>query len=38
MENLNEKMDEQLKNRVEELNRGNDENRDGKLDAADLKA
>ena len=28
MENLNEKMDEQLKNRVEELNRGNDENRD----------
>lgn len=38
MENLNAKMDEQLKNRVDELNRANDENKDGKLDAADLKA
>lgn len=28
----------QLKNRVAELNRANDENRDGRLDAADLKA
>ena len=31
-------MDDQLKNRVAELNRANDENRDGRLDAADLKA
>ena len=38
MENLNTQMDAQLKNRVAELNRGNDENRDGRLDAADLKA
>ncbi len=38
MEKLNVQMDEQLKNRVEELNRGNDENKDGRLDAADLKA
>lgn len=38
MENLNTQMDDQLKNRVAELNRGNDENRDGRLDAADLKA
>ena len=38
MENLNAQMDDQLKNRVAELNRGNDENRDGRLDAADLKA
>ena len=38
MENLNRQMDDQLKNRVAELNRGNDENRDGRLDAADLKA
>lgn len=38
MENLNTQMDDQLKNRVAELNRGNDENRDGRLDVADLKA
>lgn len=38
MENINAKMDEQLKTRVKELNHANDENRDGKLDAADLKA
>ena len=38
MEKLNEQMDEQLKTRVEELDRGNDENKDGKLDVADLKA
>ena len=38
MENLNAQMDDQLKNRVAELNRANDENRDGRLDAADLKA
>ena len=38
MENLNTQMDDQLKNRVAELNRANDENRDGRLDAADLKA
>lgn len=38
MENVNAKMDEQLKTRVKELNHANDENRDGKLDAADLKA
>ena len=38
MENVNAKMDEQLKTRVEDLTRSNDENRDGKLDAADLKA
>lgn len=38
MEKLNAQMDEHLKTRVEELNRGNDENKDGKLDAADLKA
>ena len=38
MENLNTQMDDQLKNRVAELNRTNDENRDGRLDAADLKA
>ena len=38
MENLNTHMDDQLKNRVAELNRANDENRDGRLDAADLKA
>ena len=38
MENLNTQMDDHLKNRVAELNRGNDENRDGRLDAADLKA
>ena len=38
MENLNTQMDNQLKNRVAELNRANDENRDGRLDAADLKA
>ena len=31
-------MDEQLKARVDDLTRSNDENRDGKLDAADLKA
>ena len=35
MENLNTQMDDQLKNRVAELNRANDENRDGRLDAAD---
>ena len=29
MENLNTQMDDQLKNRVAELNRANDENRDG---------
>ena len=34
----NAKMDAQLKTRVEELTRANDENQDGKLDAADLKA
>ena len=34
MENLNTQMDDQLKNRVAELNRTNDENRDGRLDAA----
>ena len=34
MENLNTQMDDQLKNRVAELNRANDENRDGRLDAA----
>mgnify|MGYP006904112503 FL=1 len=28
MENLNTQMDDQLKNRVAELNRANDENRD----------
>lgn len=38
MENVNAKMDEQLKARVHDLTRSNDENRDGKLDAADLKA
>ena len=38
MENVNTKMDEQLKARVDDLTRSNDENRDGKLDAADLKA
>lgn len=38
MENVNAKMDEQLKARVDDLMRSNDENRDGKLDAADLKA
>ena len=38
MENLNTQMDDQLKKRVAELNRANDENRDGRLDAADLKA
>ena len=38
MENVNGKMDEQLKARVDDLTRSNDENRDGKLDAADLKA
>ena len=38
MENINAKMDEQLKTRVKELNHANDENQDGKLDAADLKA
>ena len=38
MENLNTQLDDQLKNRVAELNRANDENRDGRLDAADLKA
>lgn len=38
MENINAKMDEQLKARVDDLTRSNDENRDGKLDAADLKA
>ena len=38
MENLKTQMDDQLKNRVAELNRANDENRDGRLDAADLKA
>ena len=38
MENLNTQMDDQLKNRVAELNRANDENRDGRLDVADLKA
>uniref|UniRef100_UPI003FF06D57 hypothetical protein n=1 Tax=Gemmiger sp. TaxID=2049027 RepID=UPI003FF06D57 len=36
MENVNAKMDEQLKARVDDLTRSNDENRDGKLDAADL--
>ena len=38
MDNINAKMDEQLKNRVDALNRTNDENQDGRLDAADLKA
>ena len=38
MENVNAKMDEQLKARVDDLTRSNDENRDGNLDAADLKA
>lgn len=38
MENVNAKMDEQLKARVDDLTRSNDENHDGKLDAADLKA
>ena len=38
MENLNAKMDEQLKSRADALARSNDENKDGKLDAADLKA
>lgn len=38
MENVNAKMDERLKARVDDLTRSNDENRDGKLDAADLKA
>ena len=38
MDNINAKMDEQLKTRVDELTRTNDENKDGKLDAADLKA
>ena len=38
MDNLNTQMDDQLNNRVAELNRANDENRDGRLDAADLKA
>ena len=38
MENVNAKMDEQLKARVDDLTRSNDENRDGKLDAADLEA
>ena len=38
MENVNAKMDEQPKARVDDLTRSNDENRDGKLDAADLKA
>ena len=38
MENVNAKMDEQLRARVDDLTRSNDENRDGKLDAADLKA
>lgn len=38
MENVNAKMDEQLKARVDDLTRSNDENRDDKLDAADLKA
>lgn len=38
MENVNAKMDEQLKARVDDLTRSNDGNRDGKLDAADLKA
>lgn len=38
MENVNAKMDEQLKARVDDLARSNDENRDDKLDAADLKA
>ena len=38
MENVNAKMDEQLKARVDDVTRSNDENRDGKLDAADLKA
>ena len=38
MENVNAKMDEQLKARVDDLTRSNADNRDGKLDAADLKA
>ena len=38
MENINEKMDAQLRTRVDELTRANDENQDGRLDAADLKA
>ena len=38
MENINAKMDEQLRSRADELARSNDENQDGKLDAADLKA
>lgn len=38
MENVNAKMDEQLKARLDDLTRSNDENRDGKLDVADLKA
>ena len=38
MENVNAKMDEQLKARVDDLTRSNDENRDGKQDGADLKA
>ena len=38
MENVNAKMDEQLKARVDDLTRSTDENRVGKLDAADLKA
>ena len=38
MESINEKMDAQLRTRVDELTRANDENQDGRLDAADLKA
>ena len=38
MESINEKMDTQLRTRVDELTRANDENQDGRLDAADLKA
>ena len=38
MENLNKQMDDHLKSRVEELTHANDENHDGRLDAADLKA
>ena len=38
MESINEKMDAQLRTRVDELTRANDENQDGRLDTADLKA
>lgn len=38
MENINKKMDDRLNAKVAELTRTNDENNDGKLDAADLKA